>query len=90
MMKSEFDALVTGYEVSTEDYEIIEVVYTWYDESITKQTAADWFKAFGMKIFRDLAPRARTMRDQDTKIRGLEQQLAEAKHLQAEYYRGRV
>jgi len=43
-----------------------------------------------MKIFRDLAPRARTMRDQDTKIRGLEQQLAEAKHLQAEYYRGRV
>jgi len=91
MMKSEFDALVgQGFKVSAEDYEVIEVVYTWYDENITKETVAEWFKAFGMKIFRDLALRAVSMRDQDTKIRDLGKQLAAARERQQQLYRGRV
>ena len=76
MTKLEFEALV-GREISVEDYQVIDVVYMYYpDRLITeKSLLADLYKACGMRVFRDLYPRAREICELDAQIRALQVQL---------------
>ena len=80
MMKEEFEGKIKG-TILNEEYEIIETVYMWYDESMNKDDVASLYRKFGIKIFKDLLPRAERIRDMERKIDGL---MAEVAHLNEE------
>lgn len=79
MMKQEFEKLING-KVSDADYEVIEMVYTYYP-SMTKDKAAYLYTNFGMVIFRDMMVRACEIRDVEEQIRKLESQLSAKREL---------
>jgi hypothetical protein len=80
MMKEEIEGKIKE-RILNEEYEIIETVYTWYDESMNKDDVAGLYMKFGIKIFKDLLPRAERIRDMEHKIAGL---MAEVAHLNEE------
>lgn len=73
MMKKEFEELV-GSEVNEEVFKIIETVYNYYDERLTKQNVADLYKLLGVMPFEDMYPRAK-------RIAELEQEIEEEKKI---------
>lgn len=72
MMKSEFDSRILT-PVTPEEYEIIETVYTYYpdNEKLDKDLAATLYNTFGMRVFEDLYPRAKRVKDLDEQIHKL-------------------
>lgn len=58
MTKNEFEKLIDK-EVDPSDYEIIQVVYQYYDEKLTKEDIKMLYSSFGMKIISDMYERAR-------------------------------
>jgi len=81
MMKQEFNRIVKekgGEEVANQaEYNIIETVYTWYDERLTKAKTADLYLTFGMKVFYDMLPRAEKIRDIQSEIDALNKKIRE-------------
>jgi hypothetical protein len=71
MLKGELECVI-GREATADEYDAINTVYMCYDESATHETIGRLYKAFGMKVFYDLLPRA-------LKIQELEQELLKAK-----------
>lgn len=57
MMKKEFEEIVRA-EIDEKDYAVIETVYKWYSERLTKEEAAKLYTLFGIKIFKDMLPRS--------------------------------
>ena len=87
MMKSEFiDLLIDMHEgenvipnVSDDDYRIIETVYTYYPAFGDKLAAALLFDAYGIKIFKDMYPRAAQVRSCEERVEKLCREYEEAK-----------
>ena len=70
MLKEEFESRI-GREVTWDEYKIIDTVYTWYPEDMTKDKIADIYKIGGMQMIKDLYPAAARMLDIDARIRRL-------------------
>lgn len=72
MLKSEFDSRILA-PVTPEEYEIIETVYTYYPDEgkFDKDLAATLYQTFGMRIFNDLYPRAKEVKNLETQIHEL-------------------
>jgi hypothetical protein len=67
MMKQEFEKLIDR-KIPQDEYNIIEVVYEYYPtDRITnltdKQICAHMYEKFGIRIFKDLLPRAIQFKD---------------------------
>ena len=83
MMKHEFERLI-GTEIDSEDYALIELVYTYYPDTGSKQYLnnckqfyTDLWEVFGMRIFHDMAPRASRAKELDETIRNAQFSRAE-------------
>lgn len=61
MMYEEFKELSTGQgkNITLEDYELIEFVYTYHPLNLEKQACANLYDEFGKIIFLDMLPRAK-------------------------------
>ena len=76
MMKHEFEQII-GSEVSTNDYEIIEKVYTWHptiSNTTGKQQIADLYKIGGMPLIKNMVETAEIMQsldDEERKIKDI-------------------
>jgi len=73
MMKSEFEERI-GTTIPEEEYEIIETVYTWYDDSLDKDETARLYSLLGIAVFRDMYSRAVELQALDDAMRGEQQQ----------------
>ncbi len=70
MMKSEFTGRL-GSDISDEDYNLIEYVYTYHpsiSETEGKDQVVALYKIFGMAIFKDMLPRAKACADVECRI----------------------
>lgn len=68
MMREEFEKLV-GKSVNTEEYEIIEKVYTWHPTIKDKEHIAKLYTDFGMAVIRAMVPVANYMIEIDEESR---------------------
>jgi hypothetical protein len=71
MMKEEFESKING-TVSTEDYAIVETVYTWHPmipEVDGKKRIAELYKLGGMGLMKDMWSKAVEMEGLDDCIR---------------------
>ena len=71
MMKSEFEKL-TKKEVTQEQYNIIETVYTFYPGIDDKQYFCNLYLALGPVMIVDLYPRAQRIEEIENQIRALQ------------------
>lgn len=71
MMKDEFEKGV-GQKISTEEYGIIETVYTYYPAFGDKEQVYRLFRQFGMALFYDLTRRAETVKVIEEELRQLQ------------------
>ena len=86
MMKSEFvDLLIDLHEeeivvpnISEDDYRIIETVYTYYPKFGSKADAAVLFDTYGIRIFKDMYPRAAGIRTCEERVEKIRRELEEA------------
>lgn len=62
MMKSELEKIL-GRAVPPQHYEVIEQVYMFYDDRVDKSDFVDLYKIFGIKIFKDMYPRAMAIKE---------------------------
>jgi len=81
-MKNEFERLI-GEEITDEEYEVVETVYMYYSEKLTKHDIAKLWR-MDKKIIEDMYPRAakiKTLYEQITslkaKIKELEEEMKE-------------
>jgi len=79
MMKAEFEGMIKG-SVTAEDYKVIELVYMYYGEQLTKERAVDLYHIFGSRIFYDMAPRARKIADLEDAVRLCQAKVADAQN----------
>ncbi len=80
MMKSEFTGRL-GSDISDEDYNLIEYVYTYHpsiSETEGKDQVVSLYKTFGMVIFKDMLPRAKACADVEGKILSYKSMLSDA------------
>ena len=77
-MKWEFERLV-GKEVSDEDWELVELVYTYHPKDLTKEETATLYKVGGREIFEGLRPVAEKVKKLEDKVFELEHELRKAK-----------
>lgn len=79
MMKSEFEVLL-GKQVSEAEYAVIEKVYMFYpnEEGITlsKSLVAEMFRVYGLRVFKDMLPRAERVEKLEDEMRALKKELA--------------
>ena len=86
MMKSEFvDLLIDLHEgesvlpnISEDDYRIIEAVYTYYPDFGSKADAALLYDTFGIRIFKDMYPRAAHVRSCEERVEKIRREFTEA------------
>ena len=81
MTKKEFEELA-GVFVTENDYNVIEMVYTWYpviSNVSGKEEVAELYKSFGMPIFYDMVPRAEIACDLDKQLRKAKGEVASIK-----------
>ena len=83
MLKEEFESRI-GQEVTWDDYKIIDTVYTWYPEEMSKDGIAEIWKIGGMRVIKDMYPTAARMVDIDSRIRKAQKDKAEALRLAKE------
>ena len=79
MLKYEFEKLI-GKEVSTEDYGVIDYVYTWHPivpDVGGKKQIADLYKIGGMLLMRDMYSSATKAREYHEKMEILRRQKEE-------------
>lgn len=77
MLKSEFINLI-GKNIKQEEYDIIEKVYTWYDDNnLTKQFTATLYNTLGIKVFIDMLPRAEQIEQLDRQLQKVNNQQRE-------------
>lgn len=62
MMKSEFEKMI-GRAVPQQHYEVIEQVYMFYDDGVDKEDFVKIYTIFGIKIFKDMYPRAMAIKE---------------------------
>ena len=82
MLKTEFEEL-TRKDVTSEDYKIIEEVYTWHpaiDGRNGKRQIADLYLNVGMRIIRDMLPTAEKAKTLSEEIRVQRAKLSELEH----------
>ena len=63
MMKEEFMELANVKDISDDDYDLIEYVYTWHPfikDSTGNMQVAGLYENFGIAIFKELLPKAQT------------------------------
>jgi len=61
MMKQEFEERI-GYEITDEEWEIVETVYMWYAEELTKDDIAHLWR-LNKNIVYDMYPRAKKIKE---------------------------
>ncbi len=83
MLQEEFESRI-GQEVTWDEYKIIDTVYTWYPEDMTKDRIAEIWKVGGMRVIRDMYPTAARMVDIDSRIRKARKDKTEALRLAKE------
>lgn len=83
MLKEEFESRI-GQEVTWDDYKIVDTVYTWYPEDMSKDRIAEIWKVGGMRVIKDMYPTAARMVDIDSRIRKAQKDKAEALRLAKE------
>lgn len=83
MLKEEFESRI-GQEVTWDEYKIIDTVYTWYPEDMSKDRIAEIWKVGGMRVIKDMYPTAARMVDIDSRIRKAQKDKAEALRLAKE------
>lgn len=83
MLQQEFEERI-GQAITWEDYQIIDTVYSWYPEDMSKDQMAELWKIGGMRLIKDLYPTAARMMDLDTRIRKAQKDRSEALRLAKE------
>jgi len=77
MMKHEFEQRIGG-EIRHEDYEKVQIVYTYYPANgLDKDKVAEMYQMFGMRIFEDMLPRAQKAMELEMRIHHAKKALAE-------------
>lgn len=77
MMKHEFEQRI-GREISNEDYEKVQTVYTYYPaKGLDKDKVAEMYRIFGMRIFEDMLPRAKKVMELEIQIQQAKKALSE-------------
>lgn len=88
MMKNEFEKLI-GKEVSSSEYETIEMVYTFHpsiSNTKGKQQIADLYKIGGMPLMKNMLETAEIMKgleDEEREIKAALQKIADRKEMAA-------
>ncbi len=82
MLKDEFEdkAKLKLDSVGWVDYEMVETVYTYYPGNLDKDQIAKVYEIGGMRLIKDMLPRARAIRSlegQIRELRKLEESIAE-------------
>jgi hypothetical protein len=77
MLQNEFEERI-GQAVTWEEYQIVDTVYSWYPEDMSKDQMAELWKIGGMRLIKDLYPTAARMMDLDTRIRKYQKERTEA------------
>lgn len=83
MLQQEFEERI-GQAVTWEDYQIIDTVYSWYPEDMSKDQMAELWKIGGMRLIKDLYPTAARMMDIQGRIEKYQKERREALRLAKE------
>lgn len=78
MMKQEFEQRIGG-TVSAEDYDLIELVYTWHPAISNvdgKDQMAVLYMNYGMTVIKDMVTRSIAVRDLDKQLQEAESKMA--------------
>lgn len=75
MMRHEFEEIL-GSKVTDDEWEKVEMVYTWYEEKAKKADMAVLYKIFGIKIFYDCYQRAKKISELNGQLSIIKAQIA--------------
>ena len=75
MMYDEFKNLAEGQgkNITLEDYDLVEFVYTYHPLNLDKQTCAKLYDEFGKMLFLDMLPRAKKAAKMEVDLRIVKQ-----------------
>ena len=77
MLQNEFEERI-GQSVSWKDYQIVDTVYSWYPEDMSKDQMAELWKIGGMRLIKDLYPTAARMMELQDRIEKYNKEKMEA------------